>query len=96
MEALKTIRVPYQGKGYKVSYKTETIDISMTPLGFVNVYAVFIDDPELQKIAGHHFTLLHHPVHLVKPVFDVRNPGDVEEQNLKKTIAQQIMNNPSE
>jgi hypothetical protein len=96
MDELKTIRVPYQGKGYSISYKTETIDLSMTPVEFVNVYSVFIDDPELQKIAGNHFTILHNHVQIVKPVFDIKNPGSIEEQNLKKTIAQQIMNNPSE
>lgn len=91
----KTIRVPFNGKGYKVSYKTETIDLSMTPIDFVNVYSVFVDDEELQKIVGDHFTILHHSTQIVKPVFDLRSPGNVEEQNLKKVIAQQIMNEPS-
>ena len=49
---MKTIKVPFNGKGYKLKYKTETIDMSMTPVSFLNVYSVFIDDPELQAIAG--------------------------------------------
>jgi hypothetical protein len=31
-----------------------------------------------------------------KPAFDVKDPGSVEEMNLKKAIAQQVINNPSE
>jgi hypothetical protein len=96
MEELKTIRVPYQGKGYKVQYKVETIDISMTPVGFLNVYAIFVDDPELQPIIGNHFTILYNQMQVIKPAFDIRTPGNVEEMNLKKTIAQQVINNPSE
>lgn len=93
---MKTIKVPYNGKGYAVSYKVETIDLSMTPLGFVNVYSVFIEDPELKEIVGDHFTILHNHLQIVKPTFDIRNPGNVEESNAKKQIAQQIMNNPGE
>lgn len=93
---MKTIKVPFQGKGYKVSYKVETIDLSMTPIDFINVYSVFVDAPELQNIVGGHFTILHHQLHITKPVYDVKSPGNVEEINLKKTIAQQIMNNPTE
>jgi hypothetical protein len=93
---MKTINVPFNGKGRKISYKVEMIDLSQTPLQFVNVYAVFIDDPELQAIVGEHFTILHNQLQLGKPVYDIRNPGDINESNLKKAIAQQIMNNPGE
>jgi hypothetical protein len=93
---VKTIKVPYNGKGYKVQYKLETIDMSMTPVPYLNVYSVFIDDPELQKIAGEHFTILHNHTVTVMPLYDISTPGDVEEKNLKKAIAQQIMNNPTE
>lgn len=93
---MKTIKVPYNGKGYKVQYKLETIDMSMTPVPYLNVYSVFIDDPELQKIAGEHFTILHNHTVTVMPLYDISTPGDVEEKNLKKAIAQQIMNNPTE
>ena len=92
----RKIRVPYQGKGYEVAYKVETIDLNADTLPFLNVYAVFVDDPELQKIVGAHFTILHHSTQIIKPVYEIRNTGDIEEQNLKKQIAQQIMNNPSE
>jgi hypothetical protein len=92
---MKTIKVPFGGKGYKVSYRAETIDLSMTPIEFVTVYSVFIDDPELQKIIGEHFTILHNHLHIIKPVYDIKSSGDMEEANLKKTIAQQIMNNPT-
>ncbi len=87
--------MPYNGKGYKVDYTLETIDMSMTPIPFLNVYAVFINDPELQKIVGEHFTLLHHPTVTIVPLYDIVTPGNIEEKNLKKEIAQQIMNNPS-
>lgn len=88
------IKVPFEGKGYKVNYKTETIDMSMTPVGFLNVYSVFIDDPVLQKIAGEHFTILHNHTTTTVPLFDIKTPGDINEKNLKKQIAQQIINNP--
>ena len=96
MNQIRTIRVPYDGKGYTVSYKVETIDLSMTAVQFLNVYSVFVDDAELQKIVGNHFTILFNNLQTVKPCFDIENPGDVEELNLKKTIAQQIINNPTE
>ncbi len=90
---MKKIKVPFGGKGFLVSYKTETIDLSMTPIAFVNVHSVFIEDPELQKIVGDHFTILHNHLHVVKPVYDIKSSGDIDEVNLKKTIAQQILNN---
>lgn len=93
---MKQIKVPYNGKGYLVKYKVETIDTSMTPVAFFNVYSVFIDDPELQKIVGEHFTILHNHTATVMPVYDISSFGAIEEKNLKKEIAQQIMNNPTE
>ena len=93
---MKTIKVPFNGKGYKLKYKTETIDMSMTPVSFLNVYSVFIDDPELQAISGDHFTILHHHTFTVVPLFDIITPGNIDEKNLKKQIAQQIINNPEE
>lgn len=91
-----TLKIPFEGKGYKISYKVETIDMSMTPVPFLNVYSVFIEDETLQKITGEHFTILHHPTVTVMPLYDVRSSGDIAEVNLKKAIAQQIMNNPTE
>ena len=96
MKHMKTINVPFNGKGRKISYTTEMIDLSQTPLQFVNVYCVFIDDPELKDIVGEHFTILHNQLQLGKPAYDIRNPGSIDEVNLKKAIAQQIMNNPGE
>lgn len=93
---MNTIKVPHNGKGYKINYKVEVIDLSMTSIEFLNVYTVFVDDPELQPILGETFTILQNPLHVVKPTFDIKNPGNIEESNLKKTIAQQIMNNPTE
>ena len=93
---MKTIKVPFNGKGYKVQYKLETIDMSMTPVPFLNVYSVFVDDTELQKIVGEHFTILHNHSATVVPLFDITTPGDINEKNLKKQIAQQVINNPSE
>ena len=93
---MKTIKVPFQGKGYKVSYKTEIIDLNIPPVDFLNVYAVFIDDEELQKIVGSHFTILYNQLLNPKPNFDIKSPGNIEETNLKKAIAQQIINNPGE
>lgn len=91
---MKTIKVPYNGKGRKIDYHTETIDLSMTPVQFMNVYTVFIADPELQPIVGEHFTILYNQTQTIKPCFDIRLPGNMEEQNLKKQIAQQIINDP--
>jgi hypothetical protein len=95
-ERMKKIKVPFNGKGYEVFYTVETIDTSMTPVPFFNVYTVFVEDPELQKIVGPHFSLLHNPSVTVKPVYDLKASGDIAESNLKKEIAQQIMNNPTE
>jgi hypothetical protein len=95
-QPMKKIKVPFNGKGYVVHYKVETIDTSMTAVPFFNVYSVFIDDPELQKIVGEHFTILHNHTATVMPLYDVSSSGDTNEKNLKKQIAQQIMNNPTE
>ena len=89
---LKTVRVPFDGKGREISYKLETIDLSMTPVEFINVYSVFVDDPDLKKVVGDHFTILHNQLQNPKPSFDVHSPGDIAEFNMKKAIAQQIMN----
>jgi hypothetical protein len=96
VQQMKKIKVPFNGKGYVVMYKVETIDTSMTPVQFFNVYSVFIDDPELQKIVGEHFTILHNHTATVMPLYDINSPGNIDEKNLKKEIAQQIMNNPTE
>lgn len=93
---MTTIKVPFEGKGYTVQYKVETIDTSMTPVPFLNVYSVFVADENLQKIVGDHFTVLHHPTVTVMPLYNVKTSGDVAEVNLKKAIAQQIMNNPTQ
>ena len=73
----------------------EMIDTSMTPVPFFYVYSVFIEDEELIPIVGEHFTLLHHPTATVLPQYDINTPGDIEEKNLKKQIAQQILNDPA-
>ena len=91
---MKTIRVPYNDKVYSVDYDTETIDLSMTPIGFLNVYSVFINDEELQQLMGSHFTILHNSTQTVNPCF--ADTPNTEAYNLKKTIAQQIMNNAGE
>ena len=93
---MKTIKVPFGGKGYKVFYRAEIVDVNMMPVEFINVNSVFVENPELQKIVGEHFTILHNPLHNPKPAFSIKSNGDVAEMNLKKTIAQQIMNNPPE
>lgn len=90
------IKVPFGGSGKKVAYTVETIDISMTPYKFINVYSVFVDDPELQPIIGDHFTILQNYDMNVMPLYNIDSPGNLDEKNLKKEIAQQIMNNPTE
>ncbi len=90
---MKKIRVPFNGKGHTISYKVETIDLSMTPVGYMNVYSVFVDDPELEKISGGNFTILHNSTQTIQPCFDY---AYTEQYNLRKTIAQQIMNNATE
>lgn len=96
MNNMNKVKVPFNGKGYVIHYKVETIDTSMTPVPFFNVYSVFVDDPELQKIIGDHFTILHNHTATVLPLYDIKSPGDIDEKNLKKQIAQQVMNNPTE
>ena len=93
---MKKIRVPFNGKVYTVFYTVETIDTSMTPVPFFNAYSVFIDEPELQQVIGEHFTILHNHTATVLPVYEIKTSGDIAEKNLKKEIAQQIMNNPAE
>ena len=93
---MNMIKVPFNGKGRKINYKVETIDMSMTPVGFLNVYSVFIDDPELQAIIGEHFTILHNHTTTVMPLYEIKVSGNMDENNLKKAIAQQVMNNPTE
>jgi len=60
------------------------------------MYTLCLYDPDLQKVVGDHFTVLHNPLHNPKPVYSIKSSGDIHESNLKKTIAQQIMNNPTE
>ena len=93
---MQKILVPYMGKGYIVAYKSEIIHVGFPGVPFINVYSVFIDDPEIQKIAGEHFSILYNQLLNPKPAYDITNPGDVEEMNLKKAIAQQVINNPGE
>ena len=93
---LKTIKLPFNGKGRTIQYKYEMIDLSMTPVQFLNVYSVFIDDEELVAIAGEHFTILHNQTQTLQPCFHINTPGNIEEQNLKRQIAQQIMNDPGQ
>jgi hypothetical protein len=95
MKNVKTINVPYEGKGHKVSYTVESIDLGIPDLQFVNVYTVFPHDGEVRTIAGDHFTFLHNFVQVATPRF-FSHPGNIPESNLKKTIAQQIINNPTE
>jgi hypothetical protein len=93
---MKTVKVPFRGKGRKINYKAEIVDLSMTPVQFLNVYSVFIDDEELQELIGEHFTILHNHSQTLQPCFNIISPGNVEEQNLKKQIAQQILNDPAQ
>lgn len=91
---MKQLRIPYNGKGHDVSYESETVDLSMTPVGYLNVYSVYITDDELKEVIGEHFTILHNPTQTIKPCF--ADTPNTEALNLKKTIAQQIMNNEAE
>lgn len=93
---MQNIRVPYENKVYNISYKSEIIHVSFPGVPFINVYSIFIDDPEIVKIAGSHFTILYNQLINPKPSFDINNPGSIEEVNLKKAIAQQVINNPTE
>jgi hypothetical protein len=93
---MNTVKLPFNGKGREVRYSVETVDLSMTPVQFLNVYSVFIDDPELTNIIGEHFTILHNHMQTVKPCYEIKSSQNLDEVNLKKEIAQQIMNNPTE
>ena len=50
----------------------------------------------MQDVIGDHFTILHNHLQIIKPVYFIKSSGDIEEGNLKKEIAQQIMNQPTE
>jgi hypothetical protein len=91
---MKLVKVPFNGKGYPIQYTLETIDLSMTPIQFLNVYSIFIDDPEISKVVGEHFTILHNQSQTLQPCFEINSPGNMEEMNLKKQIAQQVINDP--
>ncbi|MBA2744621.1 MAG: hypothetical protein H0U44_00210 [Flavisolibacter sp.] len=91
---MKLVKVPYNGKGYTINYKLETIDLSMTPVQFLNVYSIFVDDPVISKIVGDHFTILHNQSHTLQACYEINSPGNLEEMNLKKQIAQQVLNDP--
>ena len=93
---MNIIKVPFNGKGYKVAYTVETINLNLPAVDFINVYSVFIEDADLQKVVGSHFSILYNQLLNPKPFYDVKSSGDIDEVNLKKTIAQQIMNNPTE
>jgi hypothetical protein len=43
---------------------------------------------------GNHFTILYNQLVNPQPGFDIKDPGSTEEMNLKKEIAQQVINNP--
>lgn len=79
-----------------MDYCVETVDVNLDPVQFFNIYTVFVDDEELQKYLGDQFTILHNPLHYPQPAFEVKSSGSVEEKNLKKQIAQQVINNPTE
>jgi hypothetical protein len=93
---MNTIKVPFNGKGHKLSYGVETIDLNTEGLSFLNVYTVFVEDADLQKVLGEQFSILHNPLHHPQPAFEIKSSGNVEEKNLKKQIAQQVINNPTE
>jgi hypothetical protein len=95
-EVMKNIKVPYQGKGYSLSYEVETIDLNVTTPKFLNVYSVYVKDDELKRILGEHFTILHNHIEHSNPAFEIRSADSIDEKNLKKQIAQQIINNPTE
>jgi len=67
------VKLPFNGKGKEINYTVETIDLSMTSMQFLNVYSVFIDDPELQAIIGNHFTILHNHMQTVKPCYEIKS-----------------------
>jgi hypothetical protein len=93
---MKNIKVPYQGKGYNLLYEVETIDLNVTTPKFLNVYSVYVNDDELKRILGEHFTILHNHIEHSNPAFEIRSADSIDEKNLKKQIAQQIINNPTE
>lgn len=91
---MKKIRVPWNGKGYTVAYKVETIDLSMTAIGYLNAYTVSSEEAVINKLIGESFTILHNSTQTIQPCFE-QSPN-IEANNLRKTIAQQIINNPTE
>lgn len=94
--SMKNIKVPFNGKGYKIAYDVETIDLNVSTPRYLNVYSVYIEDEDLRRIIGEHFTILHNHIEHSNPAFQLRSADSVDEKNLKKQIAQQIINNPTE
>ncbi len=89
---MKRIKIHFEGQDYELQYKVETVDLNVADLPFINVYSVFIEDENLRKIAGAHFTLVQNMQLNIQPAYERKNPADIEENNLKKLIGQQIMN----
>lgn len=89
---MKELNIRFEGNGYTVKYKIETVDLNIPSLPFVNVYSVFIDDQKLSEIAGSHFTVLQNFEQIIQPAYAKNNPADIQENNLKKLIGQQILN----
>lgn len=89
---MKELNIRFEGNGYRVKYKIETIDLNIPTLAFINVYSVFIDDEKLRDIAGSHFSMLQNFEQIIQPVYAKNNPADIRENNLKKLIGQQILN----
>ena len=93
---MRKIKVPFKGKGREFSYRVETININNDALPFLNVYTVNVEYDELRPMLGEQFTILYNQLNHPTPVFSVRSEAGIEEKNLKKQVAQQIINNPTE
>lgn len=92
---MKTIRIPYNGRDCLVNYRVEVIDLGVESLPSVNAYTAEPMDDELRSVVGESFVILHHSLNLSTPAFSLTGSDNVSEKNLKKEIAQQIINNPS-
>lgn len=91
---MKIIKIPYQGRDCLVHYRVETVDLGVENLPAVNAYIAEPMDDELRKIVGDSFVILYHSLYLSTPAFSLRGSDNIAEKNLKKEIAQQIINNP--
>jgi hypothetical protein len=89
---MRSVNIFFDRKTFSICYDIETFTIGVkkdSPI--VNVFSVFVKEPTLIDVAGHHFTLIHD---FTNPgseiIFNIRNPENDREKILKHIVAKAI------